>query len=258
MAPMSIVPGFLPSTHGLHFANRFPPGPAVRLGPFDTHLVRRDRRRGRRPVRRDGLVRPRAVRGRSADPARSEPPANGSALFQAPGSTPGQVARVVPNAARLLVDRRVRRRPDGAPDPDHEWPTIRRRSTRGRLAMVGLVRHQGVNPVNLSKSHQVLGYGVRRSRATPSRSGSTTRTGPTATTSTIVDRAGGDPPVDRRGPVRDPVRSARTSSRWSGARSVRKSASASATAPGRHVADPAGARPGRRTGRHRGRRRPGR
>ncbi len=34
--PMSAVPGFLPSTHGLHFANRFPPGPTVRLGPFDT------------------------------------------------------------------------------------------------------------------------------------------------------------------------------------------------------------------------------
>ena len=39
MTPVSLVPGFLPSTHGLHFANRFAPGPTVRLGPFDTRWI---------------------------------------------------------------------------------------------------------------------------------------------------------------------------------------------------------------------------
>src|SRR3954469_26031192 len=33
------VPGFLPSTHGLRFANRFPPGPTVRLGPVDPRWI---------------------------------------------------------------------------------------------------------------------------------------------------------------------------------------------------------------------------
>src|SRR5262245_60344193 len=33
------VPGFLPSVHGLHFANRFPSGPTLRLGPLDPRLV---------------------------------------------------------------------------------------------------------------------------------------------------------------------------------------------------------------------------
>ena len=35
MAPV-VVPGFLPSTNGFHFANDWPAGPTVRLGPFDT------------------------------------------------------------------------------------------------------------------------------------------------------------------------------------------------------------------------------
>lgn len=33
------VSGFLPSTHGLHFANRFAPGPTIGLGPFDTRWL---------------------------------------------------------------------------------------------------------------------------------------------------------------------------------------------------------------------------
>src|SRR5258705_13983917 len=33
------VPGFLPSTHGLRFANRFPPGPTLRLGPIDPRWI---------------------------------------------------------------------------------------------------------------------------------------------------------------------------------------------------------------------------
>ena len=33
MTPMSTVPGFLPSTHGLHFANRFPPSPPCGSAP---------------------------------------------------------------------------------------------------------------------------------------------------------------------------------------------------------------------------------
>ncbi|MCJ7709724.1 MAG: hypothetical protein MUQ32_02735, partial [Chloroflexi bacterium] len=33
------VPGFLPSVHGLPFANAFPPGPTLRLGFLDPRLV---------------------------------------------------------------------------------------------------------------------------------------------------------------------------------------------------------------------------
>src|SRR4029453_11803001 len=34
-----VVPGFLPSTHGLHFQNRYPPGPTVRFGPLDPRII---------------------------------------------------------------------------------------------------------------------------------------------------------------------------------------------------------------------------
>ena len=41
---------------------------------------------------------------------------------------------------------------------DTEWPRIRADIDAGRLAMVGLVRHTGLNPFNLTQSHQVLAY----------------------------------------------------------------------------------------------------
>ena len=33
------VEGFLPSTHGFHFANAWPPGPTVRFGPLDPRII---------------------------------------------------------------------------------------------------------------------------------------------------------------------------------------------------------------------------
>jgi hypothetical protein len=154
-----VVPGFLPSTHGLHFANRFPPGPTVRLGPFDTRWF------GGVGDAAAGLcggmcwlVRERFEAGQPI-PDDMQPPPNGSALFQA------LVRRQVQSLewfrtpfgfwwiGALGADRTARR------TREHEWPRIRATIDAGRLAMVGLVRHRGANPFNLSKSHQVLGYG---------------------------------------------------------------------------------------------------
>jgi len=158
MSESRIVAGFLPSSQGLHFANRFPPGPTVRLGPFDTRWF------GGVGDAANGLcggmawfVRERFEAGQPMVPDR-QPPPNGSALFGA------LVRRQVQSlewfrtplgfwwigafgAARTA--RRTR---------EHEWPKIRATIDAGRLAMIGLVRHQGVNPLNLSKSHQVLAY----------------------------------------------------------------------------------------------------
>ena len=93
-------------------------------------------------------------------PADTSPPPNGSPLFDA------LVRRQVRSLewARTPVgfwwigafggpDRTLRR------SRATEWPRIRRTIDGGRLAMVGLVRHQGLNPFNLSKSHQVVAYG---------------------------------------------------------------------------------------------------
>src|SRR5919109_2635144 len=37
--PSGAVPGFMPTTHGFHFPNRFPPGPTLRIGPFDPRMI---------------------------------------------------------------------------------------------------------------------------------------------------------------------------------------------------------------------------
>jgi hypothetical protein len=42
---------------------------------------------------------------------------------------------------------------------EKEWPRIRADIDAGRLSMVGLVRHTGLNPFNLTQSHQVLAFG---------------------------------------------------------------------------------------------------
>ena len=41
---------------------------------------------------------------------------------------------------------------------ENEWPRIRADIDAGRLAMVGLVRHTGLNPFHLTQSHQVLAF----------------------------------------------------------------------------------------------------
>jgi hypothetical protein len=42
---------------------------------------------------------------------------------------------------------------------DVEWPRIRAGIDAGRLPMVGLVRHRGWSPFELTKDHQVLAFG---------------------------------------------------------------------------------------------------
>lgn len=157
---MSTIPGFLPSTKGLHFRNSFPPGPTVRFGPFDTRIL------GGLGDASAGLcggmawyVRERFQAGQPI-PADTLPPANGSPLFQA--LVRRQVLSLewmrAPFGFWLMAAR-------GADDAarrtrDTELPKIRATIDGGRLAMVGLVRHLGWNPMQQTDSHQVLAYGV--------------------------------------------------------------------------------------------------
>lgn len=159
MAPVSLVPGFLPSTHGLHFANRFAPGPTVRLGPFDTRWI------GGLGDASAGLcggmawyVRERFAAGLPI-PADTVAPANGSPLFQV--LVRRQVLSLewmrTPLGFWLMAAR-------GADDAARrtrqtELPKIGETIDGGRLAMIGLVRHLGWNPLAQTESHQVLAYG---------------------------------------------------------------------------------------------------
>jgi hypothetical protein len=160
MSSMSSVPGFLPSANGLHFANRFPPGPTVRVGPFDTRWI------GGLGDASAGLcggmawyVRER-FEAKLPIPGDREAPANGSPLFQA--LVRRQVLSLewmrTPLGFWLMAGQGA----DGAGrrTRDGELPKIRQTVDGGRLAMLGLVRHLGWNPMGQTESHQVLAYAI--------------------------------------------------------------------------------------------------
>jgi hypothetical protein len=168
------VPGFLPSRHGLRFANAFPPGPTLRLGPLDTRLLGiGDASQGlcggmaltARDLWAAGLESP-------ADQV--EPPANGSPRFRA------LVRRQVESLDWLRVPLRYLDLQAFRPDPPgglaarlgrelgreparvvavgREWPRIRAEIDAGRPCVVGLIRVSGSSPWLLSRNHQVLAW----------------------------------------------------------------------------------------------------
>ena len=164
------VPGFLPSRHGLHFANRYPPGPTVRLGPIDPRAFGLADAAAGLCGGMSFTVRDLWEAGRTAPPEQ-EAPVNGSPRFRA------LVRRQVESLdwLRLPVrfwtlaalhpdpptwwSRALRRRPLPELVRDVELPRIRAEIDAGRLAQVGLVRATGLNPARLTLNHQVLAWG---------------------------------------------------------------------------------------------------
>lgn len=168
--PTGVVEGFLPSTRGFRFANRFPPGPTVRLGPFDS------RRLGIGDAAA-GLCGGMVLTARDlfeagvTVPPDDVPPANGSPRFVA------LVRRQVQSLDWLRVplryfdlqafrpdpptpwSRRLGRLPARVRSIELEWPRIRAAIDAGRLPIVGLVRVSGMSPMALVQNHQVLAYG---------------------------------------------------------------------------------------------------
>lgn len=167
------VRGFLPSTHGLPFANAFPPGPTIALGPLDPRILGfGDAAAGLcggmvltvRDLFEAGVPAP--PRGPGAAP----PPANGSPRFRA------LVRRQVESLDWLRVPLRYLDLQAFRPDPPSglaarvgrepprveallgEWPGIRAEIDAGHPAVVGLVRAAGLSPWRLTRHHQVLAH----------------------------------------------------------------------------------------------------
>ena len=66
-----------------------------------------------------------------------------------------------------------------------DWPRIRAAIDDGRLPLVGLIRHHGLDPMQLDRDHQVLAFAYAVDEGPtgrPSRFACTTPTGRTATT----------------------------------------------------------------------------
>ena len=163
------VPGFLPSVHGLHFANAFPPGPTLRLGPLDSRLLGVGDAAA-------GLCGGMALTARDlwsaglAAPPDATPPANGSARFRA------LVRRQVESLDWLRVPLRYLDLQALRPDPPNrlatalgreparvvavagEWPRIRAEIDAGQPSVVGLIRVASASPRLLSHNHQVLAW----------------------------------------------------------------------------------------------------
>jgi len=158
MVESNAVDGFLPSIHGLHFANTYPSGPTVKLGVIDPRWVGVGDADAGLCGGMSWLVREWFEDGRTIPPDTSAP-ANGSPLFRA------IVRRQILSLdwlrgpvrfwlAALSPPERLRER-----TLDVEWPMVRGAIDAGRLPILGLVRHRGWNPFDLSKDHQVLVYG---------------------------------------------------------------------------------------------------
>jgi len=151
------VSGFQPSRNGFHFANAWPPVPAFLVGVGMVRLGIGDAGRGLC----GGMafaVRDRFERDEAPPPDRTPPP-SGTALFE-------EIARrqldsfdrlvVVPFRFWLAAMQSGPAR-DRASASD-AWPAIRAEVDAGRLAMVGLVRTAGWNPLHVGMGHQVAAY----------------------------------------------------------------------------------------------------
>ncbi len=157
------VPGFLPSISGLHFANRFPHGPALRwrgaLGgplPLAVELSLGDAASGLCGGMAN-VVADLFAAGVAPPPDR-EPPAPESDLYLAIvrrqvdslglGLTPARFYRLA------IADVRVRSR-IAVRDA---WPAIRAEIDGGRPAIVGLLHVDSADPRRLGANHQVLAH----------------------------------------------------------------------------------------------------
>ena len=151
------VPGFIPSLHGFRFANVWPSVPAYWVGFSLLRLGLGDAGRGFCGGMAHA-VRDRFERGEAPPVDAAVPPA-GSPLF-------AEIARrQVDSFDRLVVvplrfwwgsletaTARDRTTATAA------WPAIRAEIDAGRLAMIGLVRSAGFNPLRSGLGHQVVGY----------------------------------------------------------------------------------------------------
>jgi len=171
-----LVPGFSPSSNGLHFSNAFPPAPIrqFRLGSVATLNI---------GDAANGLcggmsftVRDLFERGLTP-PADRTPPTSGDPRFDYIVSR--QIdsfddGRVPLRFYRLMSPSRPATEPFWAPWLGRvgidrhsrtyvmlhaEWPRIRADLDAGTLSMIGLVRVVDRDPLKLGRNHQVVAYG---------------------------------------------------------------------------------------------------
>jgi hypothetical protein len=159
-----VIQGFLPSSAGFHFANRWPSGPALRRqarvpGPVPVELELRigDTANGLC----GGMALATIDRWLRAEPPPPDrvPPPEGSALFreivarQIDSLELGRAILRFYRAAAANASTRARIAVREA------WPTVRREIDAGRPAGLGLIHVASADPRRLVGDHQVVAYG---------------------------------------------------------------------------------------------------
>lgn len=155
--PSGAIAGFQPSVHGFHFPNTWPSAPAFLLGVGLVRLGLGDAARGFCGGM-SHAVRDRFERG-ELPPPDATVPAAGTPLF-------AEMARRQLDSFDWLVLVPLRfwwASIQGARARDQTtvgdaWPAIRAEIQAGKLAMIGLVRTTGLDPLRTGLGHQVVGY----------------------------------------------------------------------------------------------------
>lgn len=157
MPTSNAVPGFLPSTNGFHFANRFSPGPTLKLGALDPRLVGIGDAAAGLCGGMAWSTRERFVAGRPIPPD-TEAPANGSPLFRSLVRSQVQSLRWFLTSWRFWWAGVIGPERTLASTRDRVLPGLEGAIDAGRLPLVGLVRHTGPSPWAMTGSHQVLAF----------------------------------------------------------------------------------------------------
>jgi len=156
-----VVPGFLPSTHGLHYANAWPSGPTVKFGPIDPRIIGVGDAKNGLCGGMCYTVRDLFEANVAVPPDRT-PPDNGSPRFNSIVRRQVQSLDFLRLPVRFWVKSALGGSLGGdraSTTYDREWPAIRREIDEGRLANVGLIRVAAFNPFKLTSNHQVIAYG---------------------------------------------------------------------------------------------------
>jgi hypothetical protein len=163
------VPGFLPSSNGLHFNNYFPDEPDVVI---DLGIVKIPIGNASNGLC-GGMVFAVAdyFSAGLAPPPDTSPPAGGSPLFNYlvkriidSYDLPSGPATYLALMSPAMPDGDDRLGPITIPGRasrmiNHEWPAVKAELDAGRLCPLGLVKVKSVNPADLGVNHQVLAYG---------------------------------------------------------------------------------------------------
>jgi hypothetical protein len=165
MPTSNAIPGFLPSTNGFHFANRFPPGPTLKLGVIDPRWVGIGDAAAGLCGGMAWSARERFVAGRSIPPD-TEAPANGSRLFRSLVRSQVRSLRWFLTSWQFWWAGVIGPERTLANTRDHVLPGLEGAIDAGRLPLVGLVRHSGPSPWAMTGSHQVLAYAYASDGAT--------------------------------------------------------------------------------------------